>query len=135
MKMFSNQTCSLWPTSPLSSQVNALWNVQGALQLPCCIVFKLYVPWGMENIVLGTSLGLTCICSYVSGVLIFDQYLALMTDSWISLISGMGVTSSIIFELQFLASITVLSEPSVFQMHSSGHACSLDVGNHHPAFM
>src|SRR6266705_1183171 len=81
-----------------------------------------------------TSSGSMCICSYASDISIFDQYLALMTNSWISLISGMGVTSSIVFELRFLTSITVLSEPSVFQMHSSRHACLLDAGNHHPAF-
>src|SRR6266571_4871775 len=132
--MLSNQMCSLRPTSPLSSQVNALWNVQGALQSPCCIVFELYIPWGIENVVLGMSSGSMHICSYALDILIFDQYLALTTDSWISLILGMGVMSSIVFELWFLASITVLSEPSIFWMHSSGHACSLDVGNHHPTF-
>src|SRR6266705_318504 len=135
MKMSLNQTCSLQPTLPLSSQVNSLWNVQGALQSPCCIVFELYIPWGIENVILGMSSGSTRICSYALDISIFDQYLALTTDSWISLISGMGVTSSIVFELQFLASITVLSEPSIFQMHSSRHAHLLDVGNHHPAFM
>src|SRR6266705_3239713 len=72
VKMSSNQTCSLQPTSPLSSQVNALWNVQGALQSPCCIVFELYIPWGVENIVLGTSSGSMHICSYALDILIFD---------------------------------------------------------------
>src|SRR6266705_738851 len=99
VKMSSNQTCSLRPTLPLSSQVNALWNVQGALQSPCCIVFELYIPWGVENVILGTLLGSTYICSYVSDISIFDRYLALVTDSWISLILGMGVMSSIVFEL------------------------------------
>src|SRR6266705_1921922 len=121
--MLSDHMCNFQPTSPLSSQVSALWNMQGALQSPCCIVFELYIPWGIENIIFGMSLGSMHICSYASDISIFDQYLALVTDSWISLILGMGVTLSIIFELQFLASITVLSEPSIFRMHSSRHAC------------
>src|SRR6266581_4633417 len=134
VKMSLNQTCRRLPISPCSSQVNAHWKVQGALQSPCCIVLELYVPWGIENVILWTSSGSTCICSYMSDILILDQYFVLATDSWISRMSGIGVMSRIVFELRFLMSITVHKDPSALQIQSSRHACSLLAGYHHPAF-
>src|SRR6266705_2162544 len=132
--MSSNQTCRCLPISPHSSQVNMRWKVQGALQSPCCIVLELYVPWGIENVVLWTSSGSTCICSYASDISILDRYFVLATDSWISHMSGIGVMSRIVFKLRFLTSITVHKDPSALWIHSSGHACSLLAGYHHPAF-
>src|SRR6266571_7330856 len=125
VKMSSNQTCRCLPISPHSSQVNARWKVQGALQSPCCIILELYVPWGIENIVLWMSSGSTRICSYASDISILDWYFVLVTDSWISRMSGIGVMSRIVFELRFLALITMHNDPSALQIQSSRHACLL----------
>ena len=114
--MSSNQTCRCLPISPLSSQVNACWKVQGALQSPCCIVLELYVPWGIENVVLWTSFGSMHICSYASDISILDRYFVLATDSWISHMSGIGVMSRIVFHRSLCTKIHLLCRCTVAGM-------------------
>ena len=50
-----------WNTAVISR-----WNVEGALQSPCCITQLTKVPNMVENVVSSTSSGLMHICSYTS---------------------------------------------------------------------
>ena len=118
--------------------VTNLWNVDGVLQLPCCITLLVNIPTIVVNVVFQMSPGSTQISSYAFEISHFKRYWAFATAWWIASWSGIGVRSLWVLRFCSRRSNTIRNSFGflvLFGIHIIGVAHDAVIGIHHPALI